>query len=121
MLDLQEGLNVAGYTLILPSVAVGNVGQLSVDLLIATLGLRRAGRIFDTSFIPLVGADPYDETSEDICTSVDLYVLHEKRIVALQIRSPLVKRPSKFFHEILNFVTDQKIAKVGIAFQSFLV
>lgn len=114
MLDLPEGLQISGYTLILPSVSVGNVGQLSVDLLISTLGMRRTGRIFDTSFIPLVGADPYDENSEDICTSVDFYVSDEKKLVALQIRSPLVNKPSKFFYDILNFVTDHKISKVII-------
>ncbi|XP_058791616.1 proteasome assembly chaperone 2 isoform X2 [Phymastichus coffea] len=119
MLDLPEGLEVTDYTLILPSVSVGNVGQLSVDLLISTLGLRRIGRIFDTSFIPLVGADPYDENSEDICTSIDLYASDEKKLVALQIRSPLVNKPSNFFYEILNFVTDHKISKVIILTSSY--
>lgn len=112
MLDLAEGLDLAGHTLILPSVAVGNVGQLALDLLIASLGLRRVGRLFDAAFIPLVGADPYNEASEDICTACDLYADEGLGLVALQIRSPIAGRPVKFLHEVLNFVTDRKIGKV---------
>lgn len=110
-------MELSGYTLILPSVAVGNVGQLSVDLVISSLGLRRSGRFFDTAFIPLVGADPYNEQSQDICTAVDVYVSDEKKLVALQIRSPVTRKPTKFFNDLLNFVTDNKIAKViGLLF-----
>jgi len=119
MLKVQDDLKVEGYTLIVPSVSVGNVGQLSVDLLISTLGLSRIGRIFNDCFIPLVGADPYDESNEDICTAVDIYASHEKKLVAIQIRSLVAKRPTSFFHEVLNFVTDYKIAKVIILTSSF--
>ncbi|XP_014205566.1 proteasome assembly chaperone 2 [Copidosoma floridanum] len=119
MLKVQEDLKVEGYTLAVPSVSVGNVGQLSVDLLISTLGMCRVGRIYDDCFIPLAGSDPYDESSEDICTAVDVYVSHESKIVAVQIRSPLVRRPTSFFHEVLNFVTDRKISRVIILTSSF--
>jgi proteasome assembly chaperone 2 len=112
MIYLQEKLNLFNYTMILPSVAVGNVAQLSIDLLISTLNLRRIGRIFDTSFIPLVGADPYEEIREDICSSIDLYVSQEKKLIVIQIRTPLVIKVSKFFFDILNFIKDYKLLKV---------
>ena len=112
MIKIQEGLDLTGYTLILPSVAVGNVGQLSVDLLISTLELKKCGRIFNSAFIPIVGADPYDETNQEICTSLDLYYSSEKKLVVLQIRAPVVKKPTHFLYLIRNFIVDKKILKV---------
>lgn len=103
-----------GYTLIVPSVSVGNVGQLSVDLLISTLNMRRFGRFHNDCFIPIVGADPYDDNSDDICTSVDVYVSTEKKLIAIQIRSPLVKKPTEFFHYLLNYVMNKKFTKVRL-------
>ena len=116
MIKLQEGLDLSGYTLILPSVAVGNVAQLSVDLLISSLNLKKCGRIFDSAFIPIVGADPYNEDNQEICTSLDLYMSREKKIVVLQIRSPLIKKPTNFLYQIQNFITDSKISKVNTNF-----
>ncbi|KAL7302300.1 hypothetical protein TKK_0004963 [Trichogramma kaykai] len=119
MIKLLEEVDLSGYTLILPSVSVGNVGQLSVDLVIATLGLKRIGRLFDPAFIPLVGADPYDENSEDICTAVDIYVCREKKLIAIQIRSPLVKRPINFLKTVSDFISEKNISKVIILTSSF--
>ncbi|XP_011497070.1 PREDICTED: proteasome assembly chaperone 2 [Ceratosolen solmsi marchali] len=119
MIYLNKKLYLTNYTMILPSVAVGNVAQLSIDLLISTLSLRKIGCIFDTCFIPLVGADPYNKTNQEICTSVDLYLSDEKKLVVLQIRTPLVKKAKKFFYEILNFVKDYKILKVIILTSCF--
>lgn len=116
MITVQDDLDISNYTLVLPSVAVGNVGQLTIDLLISTLGLKKVGHLFNSSFIPIVGANPYDDSESDICTSVDLYVGHDVKLVALQIRSPLVKRPTEFFRQLHRFLYDRKISKV-----SFLV
>ncbi|KAJ8686307.1 hypothetical protein QAD02_022101 [Eretmocerus hayati] len=119
MIDLPNDLRVNNYSLILPSVAVGNVGQLSIDLLISSLELKRIGRVFDPVFIPLVGINPYNQNSDDICTAVDVYVSHEKKLVVLQIRSPIVQRPTNFFQQILTFVTDHNINRVIILTSSF--
>ena len=45
-----------------PSVSVGNVPQLTVDLILNTLKLERVGWINDDSLLPVVGNDALDFT-----------------------------------------------------------
>ena len=42
-----------------PTVSVGNLGQLSADLLINTLYMSKAGYFYDDSFLPAIGNDPF--------------------------------------------------------------
>merc|ERR1712135_218029 len=58
-IDPSRDLSWQGYTLIVPSVSVGNVGQLAVDLIISTLVMEKVGIIHDHSITPLVGNDPF--------------------------------------------------------------
>jgi len=112
MIKLIQDINLENYTLILPSVAVGNVGQLSIDLLISNLNLQKIGQIFSTAFIPVVGANAYNEHTNEVITTIDIYSGIEKHIVVVQIRSPYVRRLTEFFKELAQFVTERKIAKV---------
>jgi hypothetical protein len=54
-----------------PSVAIGNVGQLAVDLLISTTQAKKCKTVWDPSFIPVVGSDPYSTSGNDIATGCD--------------------------------------------------
>lgn len=49
MINLQNNVSLAGYTVIFPSVCVGNVAQLSVDLIISTLELRKVASVWHVS------------------------------------------------------------------------
>lgn len=46
---------------------MGNVAQLTVDLLINTLKLSRVGYLDDESLLPLVGNDAFDHTGPPGC------------------------------------------------------
>ena len=116
MITFKEEVDLKNHTLILPSVAVGNVGQLTVDLLISSLQLRRIGHFWNSSFIPIVGTNPYDENSKEICTAADFYHSPEKKVLVLQIRSPLIKRLSQFFTELRNFIKYHQMTKVNILY-----
>ncbi|MEQ2184486.1 hypothetical protein GOODEAATRI_008435 [Goodea atripinnis] len=48
-----------------PAVAVGNVGQLAVDLLVSTLNMSRAGYFHTDCLIPMAGNNPYASCKED--------------------------------------------------------
>lgn len=112
MFKLTQDINLENYTLILPSVAVGNVGQLSVDLLISNLNLRKIGQVFSTAFVPIVGANAYDEQSKELVTAIDIYVGIKERLITIQIRSPYVNSLTQFFNELKQFIVKKKIAKV---------
>lgn len=115
----MQDVNLENYTLILPSVAVGNVGQLSVDLLISNLNLQKIGQIFSAAFVPIVGANAYHECSDELITAIDVYAGSEKRVVVVQIRSPYVGELTEFFTELARFVAERKIAKVIILASSY--
>ncbi|EFN70549.1 Proteasome assembly chaperone 2 [Camponotus floridanus] len=119
MIRLMEDINLQNYTLILPSVAVGNVGQLSVDLLISNLNLQKIGQIFSPAFVPIVGANAYHEGSSELITAIDIYVGVKECVVVLQIRSPYVGELTGFFDHLVRFVIERKIAKVIILASSY--
>lgn len=123
MIKLKQDINLEDYTLILPSVAVGNVGQLSVDLLISNLNLQKIGQIFSAAFVPIIGANAYHECSNELITAIDVYAGFKEHVVVVQIRSPYVGELTEFFDELARFVVERKIAKVmyfsGVLFCAF--
>lgn len=48
-----------------PAVAVGNVAQLAVDLIVSTLNMSRVGFIHTDCLIPMAGNNPYTTCKED--------------------------------------------------------
>lgn len=105
-----------GYTLILPSISVGNVGQLTTDLLISTLSCNSVGYLHDESIIPLCGNDAYGNTGVaqgSLVTSTEVYKCKEKQLIIVQQRSPLVKGKQKDFRKkLLTWVKECKFEKV---------
>ena len=61
------------YTFIFPTISVGNIGQLATDLLISTIpGIKKAGFLINASLVqPIVGYDPYDKNSTQLCSSIE--------------------------------------------------
>lgn len=62
---LNENINLNGYSVVLPSVCVGNIAQLAVDLLISTLEMKKVATIWHVStFIhnfQLFSTEPYSK------------------------------------------------------------
>jgi len=97
--------NWTEYTLILPTVSVGNVGQLSCDAIIATLGPKRVGYLHDDSVLPIVGSDPFGEGSGQIATALDVYESAEHKLVIVQQRAPLIKgRKCQFVDRLFEWI-----------------
>lgn len=70
---LMVSLRLFYSNLFKPAVSVGNVGQLSTDLLIAALKPERIGYIYHESLLAVVGNDPYTDIpySCKLCTCCD--------------------------------------------------
>jgi len=100
------------YTLVVPSVSVGNVGQLSVDILISTLDMVKVGHFHDDSFLPVLGNDPFSDSSTgstcSIMTASQVFESSKYKIATVQQRSPLVKGKHKHFVD--NLVEWIKVA-----------
>lgn len=63
----------SGYTFVFPCVSVGNIGQLSTDLLISTIpNIKKAGYLINNRIVqPIIGYDPYNKNSNDLCLSIE--------------------------------------------------
>lgn len=93
-----------GFTLIMPAVAVGNVGQLAVDLIVSTLNMSRVGYLHTDCLIPMAGNNPYSTRKEDadgLHTPAEVYMAQEMKLAVLQIRSPLIQKKSKKFRQLI--------------------
>lgn len=108
------------YTLLVPSVAVGNVSQLACDLLISSLSMVKIGSVYTTAQIPVIGYDPYNLKSENLSTSCEIYKSDTKKICILQIRSPLIYKYAKqFLEEVIETFNKKKIKDVIILTSSY--
>lgn len=53
-----------------PAVSVGNVGQLTSDLIISSTEMTKIGYIHDDSTLPMVGNDPFSRPDPKTCQLV---------------------------------------------------
>ncbi|XP_047469047.1 proteasome assembly chaperone 2-like [Penaeus chinensis] len=112
-LDKFDQKQLNGYTLVIPSVSVGNVGQLTIDLLISTLPTKKIGIVHHPAIHAMVGGDPYNPSSKEVTTSADLHLVEEHSIVILQIRAPLIKHErQKFLEELVAWCKNVGIKDV---------
>ncbi|KAF9577002.1 Proteasome assembly chaperone 2 [Lunasporangiospora selenospora] len=104
-----------GSTLIVPSVSIGNVPQLSMDLLLTTLSLERVGCIEDENVIPVVGpADrphggPKGHSSPNagISLAVEVFQTKDGAWTLIQQRSPTVSKRSHYYTDnLVQFIKD---------------
>lgn len=119
MINFLEKLNLKGYTFVIPSVCVGNVGQLTTDLMISTLSMRRIGTVWDPSIIPIIGPPAYAHEI-GITTASDLYVSDKHKLVILQLRSPLVSAlMGAFFDKLTDFLVKEQFERMIILTATF--
>ncbi|KAJ8353760.1 hypothetical protein SKAU_G00213270 [Synaphobranchus kaupii] len=92
------------FTLVMPAVSVGNVGQLATDLIISTLNMPRVGYFHTDCLIPLAGYNPYApsaDNSTELCTTAEVYCLPDLKLAVLQIRSPIIQTKHKKFRKLI--------------------
>lgn len=104
----------------MPSIGVGNVAQLTVDLLISTLQMDKVATVWHPSIVPIIGPKAFQHDTTKITTSCELYASTEKRLAAFQIRSPLVAATMmEFFNELIDYLKSKKIAKLILLTSSY--
>lgn len=83
----QQSPDLAGSTLVIPAVSIGNVGQLAMDLIIETSKAPRIGRLIDPSLLPCAGSGSYSHIP-GVAYGMELFSLPNTRIFLVQQRSP---------------------------------
>ncbi|XP_071445117.1 proteasome assembly chaperone 2 [Hetaerina americana] len=92
---------IQGSTVIVPSISVGNIPQLSVDLLIGTLNPVLVGYISHENLIPVVGPNAFHGQSAPMCAPCEVYYQAAHHMIILQIRGAIVPGSEKEFSHIL--------------------
>lgn len=108
------------YTLILPAVSVGNVGQLTVDLLVSTLPTTKIGYFHSDCVQPIFGYS--DSTSQNIVTACEAYeiLLGDRKFIIIQQRGLCVKgKKRKFATALINWIQNCNFKSVIILTSSF--
>ncbi|KAK8845498.1 hypothetical protein IAR55_006211 [Kwoniella newhampshirensis] len=102
-----------GSTLILPAVSLGNVPQLTADLLVASLGLRRVGWIGKGDTVaPFAGAG---EDGEIVTGGLEVYGQPGSEVYVVQQRSPTLKTKKDAHVALLHdFITANSFSSVMI-------
>ncbi|KAL5292508.1 PSMG2 family protein [Megaselia abdita] len=115
MLIFKEDIVLSGYTCIVPSLGVGNVSQLSTDLIISTLKLKQIASGFHEALIPMFGPSAFQHEPKASTHAMNAYIDKEKKLLVFQIRSPLVGKHTKdFLTKFVDFLKKSQIAKVVI-------
>ncbi|CAG0897642.1 unnamed protein product [Darwinula stevensoni] len=92
----------AGFTLVMPSVSVGNVGQLSMDLIIGSVVGEKVGCLYHEAILPFAGPHPFQlHSTPTLSTSCEVYKDTGRKLLLLQIRSPILQHKRKEFVESL--------------------
>ncbi|ODV80167.1 uncharacterized protein CANTADRAFT_49206 [Suhomyces tanzawaensis NRRL Y-17324] len=109
--------SLEGTTVVLPSVSIGNIPQLAIDLLIHTLGFQKIGTLDDRYLYPFASpVDLVDKALVGVSNAIEVYYSETHNLVAIQQRSPII--PSfveTYVSEIvLPFILGHKFAKVYV-------
>ncbi|KAJ2506310.1 hypothetical protein IWW47_001642 [Coemansia sp. RSA 2052] len=108
----NESVSTRGSTLILPTVSIGNVPQLAIDLVINTLRLSRIGVIDDSALLPVSGLSSFDHISSRP-VPLEVYQSSDAKWTVLQQRSPpLAKHHRLFAESILEFIKASEFDRV---------
>lgn len=102
--------NWEDFTLILPAVSIGNVGQLAVDLVVSAVcpDGSSIGYLYDSCVLPVVGNDAFTlstEASGKLNVSVEVYKNDDLKFIVVQQRAPLVKgRQTEYCRKLVSWI-----------------
>ncbi len=99
----------------LPAVSVGNVGQLAVDVLLASLDPppRLISQVVHPSLIPVVGGDPLKENSTAVITALQLYLQADQQLAIMQIRSGILPgKGQQFIQDLICWSKEKKLKEI---------
>eukprot|EP01132_Coremiostelium_polycephalum_P010386 gene10386-12757_t len=101
--NIDYDVKLEGTTLVWPALTLGNIGQLTIDLLVNTFKCTRIGYINDPFIVPIVGNDSYTPNGQGVLsTSVEVYQSPNKQITIVQQRAPIIEGHIKLFAKKLH-------------------
>jgi proteasome assembly chaperone 2 len=89
------------------------VGQLAIDVVIATFTLQKVGTLTSPHVVPMIGNDAIGSPQGTLVTALEVFSCPDQRVVFLQQRSPIIKgKQSQFVHDLLSWYTNCSMASI---------
>lgn len=112
------------YTLVLPAVSTGNVGQLCVDVLLSTYDVKKIGYFHDPNVEPMVGNDALAVSPNNICGKlslpVEVFLCASYHLVIVQQRAPCLKGcHSLFVKNMTSWIEEARFSGVVLLSSTF--
>eukprot|EP00039_Didymoeca_costata_P004812 m.76302 g.76302 ORF g.76302 m.76302 type:complete len:354 (-) comp12550_c0_seq3:716-1777(-) len=105
-------------TVVLPMVGIGNVAQLTIDLLLEETKAIRVGYLEHDALLPLVANSKdgcHKQGEDNVVTALEVYYSQEHNLTMLQIRSQISKaQTANFRKDLVKFLTDSKFIRVVV-------
>lgn len=119
--------DLTGHTVILPSLGVGNVAQLSADLLIATLRLQKCATVWHPAVVPIVGPRAFDHDTDPTTGACELYTSTgtgeqspPRLLSVVQLRSPLAPPVmDAFLAQLIDYLRTARVARLIVLTSSY--
>ncbi|PNH04000.1 Proteasome assembly chaperone 2 [Tetrabaena socialis] len=108
---------LAGAVVVLPAVTYANVGELAVDVLVATLRPRPLGPLESNNVLPAVGNDAFDDTAGPgtLSTALELYSVEGRPLIFLQQRAPaMAGRQAAYAAELVGWLREAGVATLVV-------
>ncbi|EAL70116.1 proteasome assembly chaperone 2 [Dictyostelium discoideum AX4] len=113
----NNNISFKNHTLIWPSLTLGNIGQLTIDVLICSFEFKRIGFIVDENITPIIGNDCFttlDNNNGIMSTSIEVYQSSLfPSITLVQQRSPIVDgRIPNFSENLFKWINAEEIKEI---------
>lgn len=120
----QTNQSWVDWTVIIPSVSIGNAPQLAIDLLVSTLLSQKqaslAGYINTYTLQPVIGPNPYDLHNSSPAMPGEIYISSKLKLVILQIRSPpFHDRKYSFVNQLVDWLKQCSFKQCVVLTSSF--
>ena len=101
----QDNVDLSTTTLVLPSISIGNIGQLAMDLVLEndTTGTRRIGHLYHPDVLPMAG--PSTDPQHALNLSMEVYMSLDGQFTYIQQRAPCASgRASAVYRDLMLWV-----------------
>jgi len=107
-----------GYTLLMPAITVGNIGQLVLDIFVATFKMEKVGYIDSHFVLPFAGMGTTSTSiSEEnlLSPAMEVFLDEKRKLVCLQQRTPIIPgRNDEYVAELVGWIEKSKFARTLI-------
>ncbi|KAI9136992.1 PAC2 family-domain-containing protein [Paraphysoderma sedebokerense] len=93
-------------TLLMPTISTANISQLSIDLIVSSLDLKKVGYVVTPYVLPIAGVNAFTGDIKDgLSTAMEVFQTEDKSLTVVQQRTPIVKGFARqFTNDLMTWI-----------------